>query len=292
VDEPDPAGVLDAAGLASDVPRHGVSPLGARTFASTARPSTTDRVPTPHPDHDDDDEARRSPGGHAAHSTDPGAFARLIGLVIFGLAAIAAALLLLAAGAVGPRVDMAPTEGLLFGLWSVLYATEAPSPRVALASVALAALLAAVVALVELRISNRSRRSSDAQSYPLAPKLVMARTYGVFAGPVTITVLIPAHNEEVSLPGTIASLVGQSHPPERIIVVADNCTDGTESVARAHNAEVFVTVGNADKKAGALNQALRRLLGNLGDNDIVMCIDADTVLDEGFFAAGADACSC
>jgi cellulose synthase/poly-beta-1,6-N-acetylglucosamine synthase-like glycosyltransferase len=44
-------------------------------------------------------------------------------------------------------------------------------------------------------------------------------------------------------------------------------------------------VGNTHKKAGALNQALRGLFDGLGDNDIVMCMDADTVLDDGFMAA-------
>ena len=53
-----------------------------------------------------------------------------------------------------------------------------------------------------------------------------------------------------------------------------------------NGAQVFVSVGNIHKKAGALNQALRELLGDLGDNDVVMCMDADTVLDDGFIAAG------
>ena len=214
-----------------------------------------------------------------------GAFARLIGLIVFGLAAIAAALLLAAASLIGPRVDLTPTEGVLFGFWSVLYANEAPSVRVIIAAVGLAALLAAGVALLELLISNRSRRSVDSQSDPLAPKLVMAETAGVFAGPVTVTVLIPAHNEEATLALTIASLQGQSHPPERIIVVADNCTDSTVEIAGRSGVEVVESVDNTHKKAGALNQAMRRLLPTQGDNDTVMVVDADTLLDDGFLEA-------
>ena len=38
-------------------------------------------------------------------------------------------------------------------------------------------------------------------------------------------------------------------------------------------------------KAGALNQELSRLLPGQGDNDLVMVVDADTVLDDGFLAA-------
>jgi len=214
-----------------------------------------------------------------------GAFARLIGLIIFGLAMTAGAALLVAARAIGPQVAVNPTEGSLLGLWNVMYATEAPSVRVAVAAVALAALLALGVALVELRITNRSRRSIDTQADPLAPKLVMARTSGIFAGPVTVTVLIPAHDEEASLPQTIASLVGQSHPPERIIVVADNCTDSTVEVARRAGVEVVESVDNTHKKAGALNQVLRRILPAQGDNDTVMIVDADTRLDDGFIEA-------
>nr|WP_249420208.1 glycosyltransferase family 2 protein [Rhabdothermincola salaria] len=110
----------------------------------------------------------------------------------------------------------------------------------------------------------------------------MAGNRGVYAGPVTITVLVPAHNEEASIGATLVSLFEQSRPPERVIVVADNCSDDTVSVARRHGVEVFETVGNTEKKAGALNQALAELLDDLGDNDCVMVVDADTILDPGF----------
>ena len=110
----------------------------------------------------------------------------------------------------------------------------------------------------------------------------MAETRGVFAGEVTVTVLIPAHNEEGSIQATLASLVSQSRPPERIIVVADNCTDATVSLALSAGVEVFVTINNTKKKAGGLNQALVGVLPGQGENDIVMVMDADTVLNDGF----------
>lgn len=209
-------------------------------------------------------------------------FPRLIGVLILGLAGGGAVLMLLATLAIGPAAGVAPTRGFLFGIWSVLYATEAPTPRVAVAAVGLAVLFAAGVALLERRITNQSRRSVNIGTHPLAPKLVMARTQGAFAGPVTVTVLIPAHNEQASLPATIASLVGQSHRPERIIVVADNCTDSTAAIARRAGVEVVESVGNVHKKAGALNQVLRRVLPDQGHNDVVMIVDADTRLDDGF----------
>ena len=50
--------------------------------------------------------------------------------------------------------------------------------------------------------------------------------------------------------------MGPDQAPGRIVVVADNCTDDTAEIARQHGCEVFTTVSNTDKKAGALNQAL------------------------------------
>ena len=44
-----------------------------------------------------------------------------------------------------------------------------------------------------------------------------------------------------------------------MVVVADNCTDDTADIARKNGAEVFTTVGNTEKKAGALNQALSEM---------------------------------
>ena len=211
---------------------------------------------------------------------------RYVGLVIAGIAVGAALLLWFAVSARSSSVDQSPRSSSVFGVWHVFYDTQAPALAVIVGAVGLALVFAAGVALVERVVLDRTRRSTDADVKLLAPKLVMAETRGFFGGPVTVTVLIPAHNEAASIGATLDSLGAQDPAPSRIIVVADNCTDETESVARAHGAEVFVTVGNTHKKAGALNQALRELLEGLGDNDVVMCMDADTVLDDGFLAAG------
>ncbi len=284
MDEREQAGREQAgrADLPSDVAARGSAAAAAHASARATGGQASIGVPTPRRDQDGRSAGTAGPG---EKPTRAGAFERLIGLVVFGLAAIAGALLLVAASTVGPPVEHTPNEGLVLGIWRVLYATEAPSARVAISAVALAALLAVGVALVELRITNRSRRSVDAGADPLAPKLVMARTAGVFAGPVTVTILIPAHNEEASLAQTVESLVGQTRPPERIVVVADNCTDSTVEVARRVGVEVVASVDNIHKKAGALNQVLRRLLPTLGDNDAVMIVDADTRLDDGFLEA-------
>ena len=100
--------------------------------------------------------------------------------------------------------------------------------------------------------------------------------------PVRVTVLIPAHNEEVTLPVTLAALGRQTRPPDRIIVIADNCTDRTIEIARELGHEAFETIGNTHKKGGALNQALSGLLPLCGSEDAVLVMDADTSLNERF----------
>ena len=210
---------------------------------------------------------------------------RSVGAAIIGIATLGAALLWIAVSASDPQPGERPDEGLLLGVWEVFYDTAMPAPRVMLAAVGVALILAAGVATIERRITNRSRRSTDADRLPLAPRLVMAQTRGVYAGPVTVTVLIPAHNEEGCITQTLGSLMSQSTPPTRVVVVADNCTDRTVELARAAGVEVFETQGNTLKKAGALNQALAEVLPGLGDNDCVMIMDADTSLDQGFLAA-------
>jgi cellulose synthase/poly-beta-1,6-N-acetylglucosamine synthase-like glycosyltransferase len=216
--------------------------------------------------------------------TSRGGLGRIVGLVIAAIVTAAAALLWFAVAAKHPETTIASSQDAVIGIWRVLYNSDAPGTNTILTAIALALLAGAGLALLERRIATKARRSMNPGNYPLAPKVIMAATRGRFAGEVTVTVLIPAHNEEASLPQTLTSLKGQSHRPERIIVVADNCTDATVHLARQAGVEVIESVDNAKKKAGALNQALTAILPEQGDNDIVMVMDADTQLDDGFLA--------
>jgi cellulose synthase/poly-beta-1,6-N-acetylglucosamine synthase-like glycosyltransferase len=213
-----------------------------------------------------------------------GGFQRVSGAFVAAVTVAAAALLWFAVAS-AEKDAAGPSEGVVFGVWHVFYNAEVPAVAVLVAAVAVALLAAGGLALLEWRISTISRRSTSVGATPLAPRIVMEETRGVYAGPVTVTVLVPAHNEEVSLPATLASLGEQTRPPERVIVVADNCTDATVSLAEAAGAEVVESVDNTHKKAGALNQVLARLLPTLGDNDLVLVMDADTRLSEGFLSA-------
>ena len=100
------------------------------------------------------------------------------------------------------------------------------------------------------------------------------------------TVLVPAHNEQLVVGETLLSLRRQTRAPDRIVVIADNCTDATVEVARGHGAEVVETVGNTEKKAGALNQVLRDLLPEADRDDVFLVMDADSTISDEYLEVG------
>src|SRR5215469_2008975 len=55
----------------------------------------------------------------------------------------------------------------------------------------------------------------------------------------SIAVLVPAHNEGAGIQHTLADITAQLLPGDRLLVVADNCTDDTVVTARAAGAEVI-----------------------------------------------------
>jgi hypothetical protein len=93
-----------------------------------------------------------------------------------------------------------------------------------------------------------------------------------------VVALIPAHNEQDRIGKAIRSLNEQSSRPDLTIVIADNCTDRTALAAQSAGADVFVTVGNEHRRAGALNQVLDLLLPQLRDDDAVLIMNAESFL--------------
>ena len=72
------------------------------------------------------------------------------------------------------------------------------------------------------------------------------------------------------------ALVSQTRPIDRIVVILDNCTDGTETIVRRYKGvTVQKTFGNIDKKVGALTQGWQRWAA---DYDFVLGVDGDTML--------------
>lgn len=98
-------------------------------------------------------------------------------------------------------------------------------------------------------------------------------------------VVIPAHNEESGLTPTIHSVLAQDYPYLHCVVVADNCTDHTAEVAKAAGAHEVLIRTDPEKrgKGQALSWAFH--LKQDQEWDCVCVIDADSVIEPGFFAA-------
>lgn len=131
---------------------------------------------------------------------------------------------------------------------------------------------------------------------PLPRPRNATRTSGVSR----LAVVIPAHDEEQTIGACIESLRGCERPSceSHIVVVADNCSDGTANAAERHDATVLVRTDPLSRGKGhALNYAFRLLLDEGFDAFIV--IDADSWVDrnlltafEAGYAGGADALQC
>lgn len=89
----------------------------------------------------------------------------------------------------------------------------------------------------------------------------------------SVTVIIPAYNEALSIAETLRSLQAQTVVPEQILVVDDCSTDGTGEIAQAAGATVIRPSANTGSKAGAQNVALP-----LVRTPFVVALDADTTL--------------
>jgi cellulose synthase/poly-beta-1,6-N-acetylglucosamine synthase-like glycosyltransferase len=211
----------------------------------------------------------------------------LVGLLVISTAIIAFALILYALEMNDLTVTDPPRAAYVVQGIPLFYSWQAPPLFAVIAAIAIGMTVVVAFVGLELRDVNLSRRSHDKRHKKLSPWVLMRSTKGVFHGEVTITALIPAHNEEKLIGATIQSLMNQDRKPDRIIVVADNCTDKTVEVAKSFGVEVFLSVNNDKKKAGALNQVLEKILPSMGENDTVMIMDADTVLRQGFLSAAA-----
>ena len=211
----------------------------------------------------------------------------LVGLLVIGTVIIAFGLVLYALEMNDLTVTDPPRAAYVVQDISLFYSWQAPPLFAVIAAIAIGMTVVVAFVGLELRDVNLSRRSHDKTHKKLSPWVLMRSTKGVFHGEVTITALIPAHNEEKLIGATIQSLMNQDRKPDRIIVVADNCTDNTVEVAKRFGVKVFLSVDNDKKKAGALNQVLATILPGLGENDTVMIMDADTVLRQGFLSAAA-----
>lgn len=95
-----------------------------------------------------------------------------------------------------------------------------------------------------------------------------------------LAVLVPAHNEASGLAETIRSIKPQLAKRDRLIVVADNCTDRTAEVAREAGASVLERVDAMRRGKGfALAFGLDTLFAD--PPEVVLFFDADCRIGEG-----------
>ena len=130
-----------------------------------------------------------------------------------------------------------------------------------------------------------------ASAYLFALALMARRVPAPTAGAADIRfdVIVPAHNEEGEIAATVRSLRSVDYPSDlyRVLVVADNCTDGTAAAARAAGADVLVRDDRERRGKGyALAYAFSRSLAD-GVARAIVVVDADTLVSKNLLAAFA-----
>lgn len=91
----------------------------------------------------------------------------------------------------------------------------------------------------------------------------------------SVSVLIPAYNEEETISDTILSVKSQTYPINEIIVIDDCSNDKTGLIAKALGVKVVRLSKNSGTKSKAQNFGLKFV-----KTDLVVTIDADTIIDK------------
>lgn len=90
----------------------------------------------------------------------------------------------------------------------------------------------------------------------------------------SVTVLIPAHDEEKDIAATVLRIKAELSSKDRVLVIADNCSDGTAALAAQAGADVVAR--NDSERPGkgfALATGLRHIAAT--PPEIVLFVDAD-----------------
>ncbi len=96
----------------------------------------------------------------------------------------------------------------------------------------------------------------------------------------SIAVLVPAHNEAAGIAAALKSVQAQLQQGDRLLVVADNCSDDTAAAALAEGAEAIVRCDAVRRGKGyALDFGVRHLA--LAPPEVVIVVDADCLLGAG-----------
>ena len=100
----------------------------------------------------------------------------------------------------------------------------------------------------------------------------------------SVSVIVPAYNEENYLEPALRSVIGQNYNPLELIVVPNGCTDRTAEVAARFTPHVFDTTQRGIGRSK--NVGYEKATG-----DLVVFLDADTQMQEGVLDLIVDALS-
>jgi cellulose synthase/poly-beta-1,6-N-acetylglucosamine synthase-like glycosyltransferase len=101
---------------------------------------------------------------------------------------------------------------------------------------------------------------------------------------IRFLVLIPAHNEEQVIAHGLKAIEADRRTRDVVLVVADRCTDRTAEIARSYGALVLERGEDEEPGRAAARQAGLERAREL-KWDAVLMLDADSVIEPGFFAA-------
>lgn len=112
---------------------------------------------------------------------------------------------------------------------------------------------------------------------------------GRSSGQLRFDVIVPAHDEAAVIERVVASLRGLRWPTDgfRVIVVADNCTDATASLARAAGAQVLERRDSTRRGKGYALELGFQVSRERGWATAVVVIDADSVVSPDLLEAFA-----
>ena len=101
----------------------------------------------------------------------------------------------------------------------------------------------------------------------------------------TVSVIIPAHNEETVIQRTLSTLLRSADVGEfEIIVVCNGCTDSTAEIAATGFTDVAVLELEEASKTAAINAGVQQAQGS-----VILLLDADIELETGSARALLDA---
>lgn len=104
-----------------------------------------------------------------------------------------------------------------------------------------------------------------------------------------VAVVVPAHNESEGIGPTLQDILPQLGHRDRLLVVADNCTDDTAAIAAGAGAEVIV---RQDSERIGKGYAMAWAIAHLTKDppDLVLFIDADCRVDAELVAKLGNVC--